>query len=1242
MKLKTLTRYVQTGLLLAAATLPARAGTFNSDFTTAPAGATVYGNALVDTSGGVNNSGCLKLVKAVNSEAGGYVLDDLDNGSAIYGFDLSYDILLGGGTATPADGMSVCFAPDLPNGTWGEEGTGTGLSFSFDTYDNGGEVPLAPSIDVAMGGNKVATRKYNFADMLTYPNFGHVHIVLKADGSLTMDYKGVNLFTNFFVPGYQPLGGRFGFGARTGGLNENCFVDNLQITTFLQPNVGISQQPFSQTVIQGDNATFDARITNPDGVNLQWFKDGAVIAGATGTTLVVSNVQSTISGSKYKLTATGPNNTVTSTEVTLTVTNLTLPSAPQLSFNFDGGTVPAGTTTLGGTLVDTAGGLNNSGALKLTTAANDQNGGFLVADPNAGAAVYGFTARFKMLVGGGTVPPADGFGFAFGNNIPDDPTITPPNRYEEGEGLGTGLIVAFDIYNNDGIFGVSNPTEATPAPSIDVFYGGQRVASKQFPVSFMETGTNLDATPAFDDTIIQLNTDGTLNVVYRGDLVYDHLLVPGLGATIGGRFFIGGRTGGLNDNIWVDNLELTTVTNSGTVRIVAQPASQTILVGHAVTFSVGVNDTNGITYQWLRNGTPVGGATSSAYTVPATVLGDDTATFAAQVIQGANTITSSNAVLAVVNLTAPTSPTLSFDFNNGAVPTGTAIFGNASVTPTGGVGDSGVLHLTDAVNSENSAFVMQPIFNGAQVSAIGASFDILEGGGSSVPADGFSFNWAPDLADAVIGNAETGTGSGLSICFRVYVGNGNADNPPSPYIGVKYKGVFVASTQIPAAQLDTGASYRTMLLRVDSNGKLYLSYGERVLYNGLQLTNYTFMTGKFAFYGRTGGLNENQWFDNIQIQATKSSGPLTITTQPADQIVLAGQPATFSVVLSDPNGATYQWSKNGTAITGATTSAYTTPATTSTDSGATFKVASTGPSGNVTSSNAVLTVVAPVTITNPQVSYNFDDGLLPDGTTLNGGAGGGYISTGGVSNTACIHLTDAVNGQGGTFIIPDLFSNQLISAVTVHFSMLVGGGTAPPADGFAFVWCPSNDLPANITFGEGGAGSGLNVGFDIYNNAGEAPSFNVLYHGLTVVNKLVPLSALETGANFVDVFIRVSSTGLFDLQYGGNVIFNQLSLPGYAPLAGGEFAFGGRTGGLNENQWLDNIEIAGTVGVATAPTLNYTRNGNTLQLTWGTGFKLQSTPSFSPVNWQDVPGAASPQNVNIGAGTAYYRLAPAP
>src|SRR5213592_1293723 len=96
---------------------------------------------------------------------------------------------------------------------------------------------------------------------------------------------------------------------------------------------------------------------------------------------------------------------------------------------------------------------------------------------------------------------------------------------------------------------------------------------------------------------------------------------------------------------------------------------------------------------------------------------------------------------------------------------------------------------------------------------------------------------------------------------------------------------------------------------------LDLAYGDRVLYTGLQLRNYTFFSsGKFGFYARTGGLNENQWVENLGILAFKSVSPLRITQEPADAAVLNGRTASFTVAVSDPIGATYQGSKNNTAI----------------------------------------------------------------------------------------------------------------------------------------------------------------------------------------------------------------------------------------------------------------------------------------------------------------------------------------
>ena len=82
--MKTIRQCLQTGLLVSAATLSAQAGSFSSDFNSGlPAGATLYGTAVVEPTGGVGDSGCLKLTKAINGQLGSIVLDDLDGGQPI-------------------------------------------------------------------------------------------------------------------------------------------------------------------------------------------------------------------------------------------------------------------------------------------------------------------------------------------------------------------------------------------------------------------------------------------------------------------------------------------------------------------------------------------------------------------------------------------------------------------------------------------------------------------------------------------------------------------------------------------------------------------------------------------------------------------------------------------------------------------------------------------------------------------------------------------------------------------------------------------------------------------------------------------------------------------------------------------------------------------------------------------------------------------------------------------------------
>jgi hypothetical protein len=95
----------------------------------------------------------------------------------------------------------------------------------------------------------------------------------------------------------------------------------------------------------------------------------------------------------------------------------------------------------------------------------------------------------------------------------------------------------------------------------------------------------------------------------------------------------------------------------------------------------------------------------------------------------------------------------------------------------------------------------------------------------------------------------------------------------------------------------------------------------------------------------------------------------TITSQPADQSVTAGQAATFTVTATGTAPLTYQWQKGGMNISGANAASYATPATTVADSGSKFDVIITNPAGNVTSNSATLTVtaapVAPTITTQP-------------------------------------------------------------------------------------------------------------------------------------------------------------------------------------------------------------------------------------------------------------------------------------
>jgi hypothetical protein len=78
--------------------------------------------------------------------------------------------------------------------------------------------------------------------------------------------------------------------------------------------------------------------------------------------------------------------------------------------------------------------------------------------------------------------------------------------------------------------------------------------------------------------------------------------------------------------------------------ITVQPSSVNAPLLGIVSFSVTVSSQTTLTYQWFRDGSAIGGANSSSYTI-LTVLGTDSGTFCVKVTNAGGSVISSNAYL---------------------------------------------------------------------------------------------------------------------------------------------------------------------------------------------------------------------------------------------------------------------------------------------------------------------------------------------------------------------------------------------------------------------------------------------------------------------------------------------------------------------------------------------------------------------------------------------------------------------
>jgi chitodextrinase len=350
--------------------------------------------------------------------------------------------------------------------------------------------------------------------------------------------------------------------------------------------------------------------------------------------------------------------------------------------------------------------------------------------------------------------------------------------------------------------------------------------------------------------------------------------------------------------------------------------------------------------------------------------------------------------------------------------------------------------------------------------------------------------------------------------------------------------------------------------------------------------------------------------------ATTTATPVkpAITQQPASKTVTVGQTATFTVVASGTAPFTYQWAKGGTAISNATASSYTTPATTTADNGSLFSVVVTNSAGSATSTSATLTVNA-VSATTDVLTYHNDmarTGANTNETTLTP-ANVTSAAFGKIGNFAVDGKVDAQPLYASAVVVPSNGTHNLLIAATEHDSVY-----AFDADSGAIIWQKTMLLTGESSSDDRGCGQvspeiGVTSTPVIDRTRGPNGAIYVIAmskNGTTYHQRLHALD-LATGAELFSgpKDIQATYPGTGDNSDGTNVIFDPKQYKERMGLL--------LMNGVVYTTWASHCDVAPYTGwimghsadtLALSTVLNIVPNGS-LGAFWGAGAGIAADPT---------------------------------
>jgi hypothetical protein len=811
-------------------------------------------------------------------------------------------------------------------------------------------------------------------------------------------------------------------GTKQFGLAWNVSGVTSQPPTVTAP--AITTQPAAKTVTEGSSVSFSVLASGTSPFTYQWRKNGSAISGATGSSFSVAAAALSDAGT-YTVVVSNSAGSATSNGAYLTVN--TAVSAPAITTQPAAKTVTEGSSVsfsvlASGTSPFTYQWRKNGSAISGATgssfsiaaaALSDAGTYTVVVSNSAGSATSNgafLTVNLSVVTPMITTQPSpksvtEGASVSFSVVA----SGTSPFSYQwrrnsvaiQGAS-GASLSIASASLADEGSYSVVVTNSAGSATSSAAFLSvssaaiAPSISSQPAPATAQEGG----------GATFSVSASGTSPFTYQW--LKDGVSISGATSSSLSITSVSLASAGIYSVVVSNSAGSATSSgasltiNSSVVAptITTQPVPKTVSEGASVSFSVAAGGTSPFTYQWRKKGIAIAGATGSTFSIPAVALTDE-GNYTVVVSNSAGTVASNGAYL-TVNTAASASPPA---ITSQPTPASAIEGGNATFSVTA---------------SGTSPFNYQWRKDGVAIS--GAT-------GSSLTLSSLTAGQAGTYSVVVSNSAGSATSNGALLTVHSAV---KAPAITSQPVGANTNEGSSVSFSVSAS----GTSPMTYQWRKD---------GANVV--GANSANFSVQNTTLADAGSytvvvsnpAGSATSNSAI--LQVAQAELGAP-TITNQPVPAIVPVGSSAKFAVSAKGSGSLSYQWRKNGVAISGAVAPTLSISSAQVSDA-ASYSVRVANSAGSVESSGAALTVQS-----TPSVAAGGKLGNISSRAKVEAGSGiliSGFVVTGDQPKTLIVR---AVGPTLSSYNLTGLLKRPMIRIYSGSnlIEEIPSGGRSPSAE----------------------------------------------------------------------------------------------------------------------------------------------------------------------------------------------------